>query len=175
MDWKLWWMMKSWKAGWLVWINVLSKNVLDNKYSSFTNGNSSVTSEAFVSSKMQFITLILKITGSIQMILHSIYIRLLFIWGSHSRRTYWITFDSSFGIFMQGQRSFNERPVCGDQRRRSEGARNEWQAPIGCGSGAEPRKNFNKYAIRFQETPFLSVNVHFILDTIGYLLYDTIH
>ena len=43
----------------------------------------------------------------------------------------------------------------------SEGARDEWQPPIGRGSGGQrrsPIKNCKKYAFRLQETPFFNTS-----------------
>ena len=55
----------------------------------------------------------------------------------------------------------------------SEGTGNDWQAPIGRGSGVQgiPLK-VCKYAFRLRDKPLLSIKVHLILDRIGYLFYD---
>ena len=58
----------------------------------------------------------------------------------------------------------------------SEGAGDEWQAPVGCGNLGQWWSLFNVYkrAFRLQENLLFSIRVLLILDMIGNLLDDII-
>ena len=57
----------------------------------------------------------------------------------------------------------------------SEGAGDEWQTPIGSGSGGEgwsPLKFLTSTLLDCKKIPFLRTKAHLALDMIGHLLYD---